>query len=58
MEEKFDYSIIDKAIDEYGDAESSLIAILQRIQEVYRFLPAEAFPYLAKKLGVSEARIY
>ena len=58
MSETFDYSIIDKAIEEYGDGESSLIAILQRVQETYRFLPAEAFPYIAKKLHISEARIF
>ena len=35
-----------------------MIAILQRAQEVYRYLPREIFPYLAKKLDIPEARIY
>ena len=58
MEEKLDYSVLDGAIKEFGAKESSLIAILQRAQESYRYLPAEIFPYLAAKLGISEAKIY
>ena len=53
-----DFKTIDKIIDEYGCKESSVIAILQGINEQYRYLPKEVFPYLSKKLGISEARIY
>ena len=35
-----------------------MIAILQSIQEHYRYLPKEIFPYLSRKLGISQARIY
>lgn len=31
---------------------------MQDIQEIYHYLPKEIFPYLAKKLGTGEARIY
>ena len=58
MEKSFDYSILDKAISELGNKESSLIAILQTAQEHYRYLPREIFPYLSDKLGLSEAKIY
>lgn len=58
MEKTFDYSILDKAIAELGNKESSLIAILQSAQEHYRYLPREIFPYLSEKLGLSEAKIY
>ncbi len=58
MEKTFDYSILDKAIAELGNKESSLIAILQTAQEHYRYLPREIFPYLSEKLGLSEAKIY
>ena len=58
MEEIFDYSVLDKAIEKYGNKERSLIAILQTAQESYRYLPKEIFPYLSKKLGISEAKIY
>ena len=56
--EKFDYSVLDKAIEQFGNKESSLIAILQNAQEHYRYLPKEVFPYLAEKLNISEAKIY
>ncbi|MBO5285817.1 MAG: NAD(P)H-dependent oxidoreductase subunit E [Clostridia bacterium] len=58
MENKIDFSVLDQAIIEYGNQEKSLIAILQRAQEVYRYLPKEIFPYLAEKLNLSEAKIF
>ena len=58
MEGTIDFTVLDKAIAEFGAKESSLIAILQRAQDAYRYLPAEIFPFLSEKLGVSEAAIY
>jgi NADH-quinone oxidoreductase subunit E len=49
---------VDGIVKELGAKPSAIIAILQGIQEEYRYLPPEIFPYLSKKLGVSEARIY
>lgn len=54
----FDYSILDRAMDKFGREEKALIAVLQEAQEHYRYLPKEIFPYLAEKLGVSEAKIF
>ena len=56
--EKIDFSVLDNAIKEFGNQEKSLIAILQRAQETFRYLPREIFPYLSEKLGIPEARIY
>ena len=58
MKQTLDFSLVDQLIDEIGCTPSSIIAILQGIQEHYRYLPREVFPYLSKKLGVSEARLY
>ena len=58
MEQKIDFTVLDQAIKEFGNEEKALIAILQRAQEVYRYLPREIFPYLADKLSIPEARIY
>jgi NADH-quinone oxidoreductase subunit E len=58
MEQNFDYSVLEKAIEKYGNKERSLIAILQYAQENYRYLPKEVFPYLAEKLSISEAKIF
>ena len=58
MNTTFDYGIIDTIIGELEAKPSAIIAILQGIQEQYRYLPPEIFPYLAEKLQVSEARLY
>lgn len=54
----FDYTVLDRAIEKFGNEEKSLIAILQTAQENYRYLPKEIFPYLSEKLNISEAKIY
>jgi NADH-quinone oxidoreductase subunit E len=54
----FDYTVLDNAILKFGNEEKSLIAILQEAQEHYRYLPKEIFPYLSKKLNISEAKIF
>jgi NADH-quinone oxidoreductase subunit E len=53
-----DYEFLDAVISETGCKASAVIPILQGIQERYNYLPPEIFPYVAKKLEVSEARIY
>lgn len=58
MSQIFDFGIIDGIIERNGCAQSSVIAILQDVQEHYRYLPGEVFPYLARRLGVSEASLY
>jgi NADH-quinone oxidoreductase subunit E len=56
--EQFDYGLVDGIVGEAGEEASGIIAILQGIQEHYRYLPEEIFPYLAERLGLSEALIY
>ena len=55
---ELDYQVVDDIIAQHGGGPSSIIAVLQDIQEHYRYLPKAAFPYLSRKLGVSQARIY
>ena len=52
------YQNVDSYLEALGYEEKSLIAILQEIQEKYSYLPREIFPYLAKKMNLSEAGIY
>ena len=52
------YEKTDSYLAELGCEEKSLIAVLQEIQEEYSYLPREVFPYLSKKMGLSEATIY
>lgn len=37
---------------------TSIITIMQEVQKEYRYLPEEALRYIAKKLNISEAKVY
>ncbi len=58
MNKNFDFSVTDRILTEHECNQQAVIAILQEIQEHYHYLPKEVFPYLANKLGMSEAKIY
>ena len=58
MSQSFDPKVIDKVIEELGAKPSSTIAVLQAVQEEYHYLPQETIPYIAAKIGVSEAQLY
>ena len=58
MSQTFDPKVIDKVIDELGANPSSTIAILQAVQEEYHYLPQKTIPYIAARIGVSEAQLY
>lgn len=58
MTETFEKAVIDEIIGKHGNQPSVVIAVLQDIQEKYRYLPKEVFPYLSKRLGVGEAHLY
>lgn len=49
---------LDEILQEHDYNSTLLIAIMQDIQKVYRYLPEEALCYISKKLKVSEAKIY
>ena len=52
---KIDTSKLDEIIQSYGCKKSNLIAILQKVQEVYRYLPEEAMIYIGTKIeGLSQ----
>lgn len=53
-----DFEKMEELLKKNGCEQSSIIGILQDIQEIYRYLPEEIFPYLAEKLKVSTAKIY
>ena len=58
MSEKMDFSVVDSILQTNGYKQQAIISVLQDIQEHYHYLPREVFPYLADKLGMSEASIY
>ena len=58
MEKEFDFSVVDEILSRHEKAELSTISILQDIQDYDHYLPKEVFPYVAKAIGVGEARLY
>ena len=50
MTEKFDYALIDAILESHASSPTAIIAVLQDIQEHFRYLPHEVFPYLSKRL--------
>lgn len=56
---KIDFSKVDEIIQSYGAKKSNLIAILQKIQETFRYLPEDAMTYIGTKIeGLSPATVY
>lgn len=52
------YRKTDEIIQRYGRHAASLIPIMQDIQAEYRYLPGELLTYVAKEIGVKEAKAY
>lgn len=52
------YQHADKIIGLYGKKPGSLIPIMQDIQAEYRYLPGELLTYVAKEIGITEAKAY
>lgn len=56
---KIDFAKIDEIINSYGAKKANLIAILQKIQETFRYLPEDAMTYIGTKIeGLSPATVY
>lgn len=54
-----DFREIDKILEKYEYKKSYLIAMLQSVQELYRYLPEEAMTYIGEKVDdLSPATVY
>lgn len=58
MPVKINYDDLDKILQEFDGQKGTLIPILQKVQNLYNFLPREALEYIAKKSGTPIAEIY
>ncbi|MBQ6129670.1 MAG: NAD(P)H-dependent oxidoreductase subunit E [Lachnospiraceae bacterium] len=58
MLDKSYYDKTDEIIKEHGMGKESLIPIMQDIQAEYRYIPPELLSYVAKRIGVTEAKAY
>ena len=52
------YPEVDAILESHGLSQSAIISILQDVQKHYRYLPQDVLVYVAKRLGVSEAKVY
>ncbi len=56
---KINTSKLDEILKSYEYKKSNLIAILQKVQEVYRYLPEDAMIYIGTKIeGLSPATVF
>lgn len=58
MPKKEAYPEVDQILQSYQSNPTSIISILQDVQKHYRYLPADVLTYVAKKLELSEAKVY
>ena len=57
-QETFDLAPLDRMIDEFGGKPGTLIAILQRAQEIYGYLPPDVLKRVSEKTGIPLSQIY
>ena len=58
MLEQSYYDVTDGIIERYGKKASSLIPVMQETQAEYRYPPGERLTYVARQIGVTEAKAY
>ncbi|MBR6163470.1 NAD(P)H-dependent oxidoreductase subunit E [bacterium] len=58
-EKSINLTKVDEIINSYEGKKTNLIAILQKVQELYSYLPMEAMTYIGTKMeGLSPATVY
>ena len=55
---KVDFGFIDSVLQKYDCDKTRVIALMQEIQNEYKFLPKDALKYVAEKVDESEAELY
>ena len=56
--QQLDMKVIDEILERHNYDKAKIIAIMQDVQEVYRYLPQEALEHIAAKTGMSESDLY
>ena len=56
--ENLDLGFLDSVLERHDNDSSKIIAIMQDVQEKYRYLPQEALTYIARKVKMSETKLY
>lgn len=53
-----DISKIVDIVDKYKDTKGSLITMLQKVQDVYSYVPVEAMNYISEQTGIKVSKIH
>ena len=58
MLKKEDMQIIDDVVSKFNDKKSSLITILQDVQDIYRYLSEDVLEYVSEATGVTPSKVF
>ena len=53
-----DFKAVDEVLEQYNCDKKQIIAILQDVQDIYRYLPQDVLAHISEKTGMSESEIY
>ena len=53
-----DFNVVDDIIRDHQSNKQNIIAILQDVQKVFRYLPEEVLNHISVKLDMTPAKIY
>jgi len=57
-EETLDLAALDEGLEQYKGERGAVIPILQKTQEIYGYLPAEALRYISDKTAIPLSQLY
>lgn len=52
-----DFTLLEDVLNEYADVPGSLIAILQKAQDIYGYLPKDVMYHIAERIGTTPAEV-
>jgi NADH-quinone oxidoreductase subunit E len=52
------YDNVNQILEKYNNSKSSLIAVLQEIQNEYKYLPEHILDYVSKKMDITPSKIF
>lgn len=53
-----DFAALEDILSEHGAVPGSLIAVLQKTQDIYGYLSFEVMSHIARRTGISAAKVY
>ena len=52
------YGYVDEVLEKYENIKSALIAVLQEIQNEYKYLPEDMLEYISRKMDITPSKIF